>query len=441
MIKSITNYVDYSLRFKAWKEWWLTPANNSAKHERLAITICLSGLVIIIFMVTLTQVGIFYDEEAHLSSLALLRETGLTHQFLRYLPVSTGPLLPVIQLVTIPVTKGSLIGLRLLNLPLIVGSVIFLWLILRHQNTHHAWSSAASLLTIPFMWLVSGVIFTEAPTIFCLSVASCLVTIALVEESRFTESQRLLLVIGAGIFSGLAFAGRQTALPIIAAVPLLLLRFRTSQAVITRNRLLPLIVFLVTSVVIPIWLIIVWQGITPPSHVFINEGLRLEHGVLNFAFAAILIMLLAPRILRMPFIVWVSLIGGSIITNATIFKIDIWFFTRAAKMVLPESLIPAYKFGSTGILLGIGIGCLSTLIKTAWSRRHDPVAIFATAATIMILAEAAKITFAFTYRYTVTASPFIILLTAKEVVPNHFRIARLIFAQILGALLLFDLLF
>jgi hypothetical protein len=138
MIKSITNYVDYSLRFKAWKEWWLTPANNSAKHERLAITICLSGLVIIIFMVTLTQVGIFYDEEAHLSSLALLRETGLTHQFLRYLPVSTGPLLPVIQLVTIPVTKGSLIGLRLLNLPLIVGSVIFLWLILRHQNTHHA---------------------------------------------------------------------------------------------------------------------------------------------------------------------------------------------------------------------------------------------------------------------------------------------------------------
>ncbi|MFN7625120.1 MAG: hypothetical protein ACK5RS_18435, partial [Acidobacteriota bacterium] len=89
----------------------------------------------------------------------------------------------------------------------------------------------------------------------------------------------------------------------------------------------------------------------------------------------------------------------------------------------------------------IGIGCLITLIKTAWSRRQDPVAIFATAATIMILAEAAKITFAFTYRYTVTASPFIILLTAEEVVPNHFRIARLIFAQILGALLLFDLLF
>ena len=441
MIMKRTNYAEYAMRLKAWTEWWLTPANNSAKHERLAITICLSGLIIIVFMVTLTPVGIFYDEEAHLTSLAILRETGLSHQFLRHLPVSTGPLLPVIQLITSPITKGTLTGLRLLNLPLIFGSVIFLWMLFKYQNKHHAWSNAASLLTIPFMWLVSGVIFTEAPTIFCLSAASCLITIALVEESRCNKSQRLLIIIGAGIFSGLAFAGRQTALPIIAAAPLLILQFQSSQVVITKNRLLPLIAFLATGFIIPVWLIFVWQGITPPSHVFINEGLRLEHGVLNFAFAAILILLLAPRILRMPFIVWAGLIGGSVIINATLFKIDIWFFTRVAKMVLPESLIPAYKYGSTGILFGLGVGCLFALLKTAWSRRHDPVVIFAAAATIMILAEAAKITFAFTYRYTVTASPFIIMLATEEVVPNRFRLARLVFSQILGAILLFDLLF
>ena len=113
------------MRLKAWTEWWLTPADNSAKHERLAITICLSGLIIIVFMVTLTPVGIFYDEEAHLTSLAILRETGLSHQFLRHLPVSTGPLLPVIQLITSPITKGTLTGLRLLNLHLLLAVLFF----------------------------------------------------------------------------------------------------------------------------------------------------------------------------------------------------------------------------------------------------------------------------------------------------------------------------
>lgn len=60
---------------------------------------------------------------------------------------------------------------------------------------------------------------------------------------------------------------------------------------------------------------------------------------------------------------------------------------------------------------------------------------------MMILAEPAKITHVFTYRYTVTAAPFMIWLVSKYAVTNRFRQARLIIAQLLGFMLLFDLLY
>jgi hypothetical protein len=420
----------------------LDPQPDIKKHHRDVLVVGCSGLVAMAGLIVLSSRGLFYDEEAHLGSLRLLRELGLTNDFLRQLLVTTGPLLPVLQYLASSVTGSSLLGLRLLNLPFICGAIYFLHLLFRRTNQPAPLASASTLLALPLIWMVSGIVFTEPPTLLFLSLGLLLVGILTkrlnnVDLYAVGRAGTLLVSAGAGLCSGFAFAGRQTALPVLLAAPLLALKFGSGRFVrIDKSRITPIITFISVGALIPAWLIWVWKGPTPPSHYFVNEGIRIEHGLMNFAFAGAMFILLAPRLMKLSVGSWIILFSSTTVINAAMLKLDIWFLTRIARIVLPAGLLPAYKYASTGLLLGLGLGCLICLIRAAWCNRLDPLTLYATAVTFMILAEAAKITFVYTYRYTVTAAPFMIWLASKYSVPNRLRLGSLALAQLLDLLFL-----
>ncbi len=438
-------------RFRSWRDWWIEPQSDNRGHHRAVSVICCSGIVVIGLLIIFSPRGLFYDEEAHLGALLLLQEKGLTNDFLRQLLVTTGPLLPVIQYLALVVTKSSpfnLVGLRLLNLPLIVGAVYSLHLLFKYKRVSGSASNAAVLFALPLVWMVSGIIFTESPTLLFLSLGLLSVGVLsdlLVSDNRddnARQAQAFLLAVLAGLCGGLAFAGRQTAIPFLLAAPLLAVRFGAGREIqFVRASLVPVLAFIITGAAIPAWLIWVWKGATPPSHYFVNDGLKIEHGLMNFAFAGGMFLLLSPGLLKMSLRSWSLLLSGTTALNYLFFRLDIWFLTRIARMFLPVGLLDIYKYVSTGLLLGLGIGSIICLLRAAWAHRQDFVTLYAAVVTMIILAEAAKITFVFTYRYTVTAAPFMIWLVSKYAVTNRFRLARLIIAQLLGFMLLFDLLY
>lgn len=395
----------------------------------LCVLVPAIGFAVLILMILLSRTPLTYDEPWHLDTVTLLREKGLSADFLRSLPGPAGPLFSVVQGLFAPLTHLQPPGVRLLSAGCLAAVVIGVFLILRtRHDSPQSWSMALSVICLPILWRSSGLALTELPPlVFLAGFFACMLRL----DQDGSRARQLAFAITGGLCLGIATLGRQPSLVAVGALPLL---WRDRRSVLP----LALTVSTCALVIFPVFYI--WGGIMPPRLNLIPSGINPGFGMLSFAYGAVLVLLLAPRY----FIVTAPLIAVSILIGA-ILHFFIWEPTQvplysAAHRYLPPSLVMVYARLANTLMIAAGVLLIISIVRRAIEDRKDRSMLFMSAACVLLLATPARVTHLFSPRYVSVAVPCLLYLTAPWSPPTFCKAIRLTVGVILGALSLWSFL-
>ena len=138
---------------------------------------CLFGLLAILGLGTMLTLVLaaparfMHDEAWYLNEVGFIHRHGFGETFFRSWFGSAGPLVGWTHWLFEPLTHLHLPGVRLVNTGCAVASILIIWRILHHNLIHYPLILAISLLAIPPIWKVAGVVYTEMPAVLfsCLS--------------------------------------------------------------------------------------------------------------------------------------------------------------------------------------------------------------------------------------------------------------------------------
>ena len=84
---------------------------------------------------------------------------------------------------------------------------------------------------------------------------------------------------------------------------------------------------------------ITWEGLVPPQQRFIGRGFSLWHGILSFAYGALLTIIIAPRWFYYSKKTWIWLVGGYIVLLALNIFLVRYDYSPLVKTI--EKIFPA----------------------------------------------------------------------------------------------------
>ncbi|CAN0048612.1 unnamed protein product, partial [Phaeothamnion confervicola] len=262
---------------------------------RVAGAVLLVAFLGLVMMVATSPDSFLHDGPAYVKYIPLLRQHGLTEAFLDSLPGAAGPLYAFVHLAFAPLTDLRPVGMRLVNVALlvVVAGILAAWL--KQQNRRDYLVAAFSILIVPMTWVMAGLALTEMPAM----VFATLSLYLLLKGTEALERGRPFLrwFVASGICLAGAVWGRQPYL-LLAGVPVVM-------ALLDRRLRIAALVFAAIVVASAIPLIIAWEGLVPPDD-GADEGLSLLHGAISLGYAGICFFLLVPRLQwfsRKPFIV------------------------------------------------------------------------------------------------------------------------------------------
>lgn len=399
----------------------------------------LLGIVAYILLVLITvyhKQPPLYDEPLFIPNVYLFEKYGLSKEFLINInEQAPGPLYQFIHYPLRGVTHLQTPGIRLVNTALLGLMIILLTFIISHINTtekRHAFVLALNMMAIPMVWNVSGMALTEIPPMFFATLSILFLLLSLQQQARSLPVSVLLALL-AGAALGLAILGRSPFLIMApAAGALLVQHFRDGR------RWLILAIYAGTALAMCLPVFIIWKGLMPPQQAFTAAGgLSPQHGMLAFAYGALLTFIIAPRwfyfnrrILFVMLVVYAVLLFA----NLTVirFKFAPLYFSLAK--VLPIQFMKLYPYIIVPVLAVIaGYFAVCSLFR-AWERKNDPVFLFLFLCAMMMLGTNLKVMHLFSSRYVAQAAPFFVLLLVPYDRITYNKCIRAVAGMLIGFL-------
>lgn len=346
-------------------------------------------------MVATSPGSFLHDEPEYTKYVPLLRQHGLTEAFLDSLPGAAGPLYAFVQLAFAPLTNLRPVGMRLVNVALlvVVAGILAIWL--KQQNCRDYLVAACSILIVPMTWVMAGLALTEMPAMVFATLSLYLLLKGV--EALQHERPVLRWFVASGICLAVAVWGRQPYL-LLAGVPVVM-------AVLDRRLRIAALVFAAIVVASATPLIIAWEGLVPPDD-GADEGLTLLHGAISLGYAGICFFLLVPRLQ------WLS--RKSFIVAAVILAaLNAWFgivvYAPVETLVsafLSEDGMAAYSLACGSLMLVCGIAFLAWMLVTTWQDRGDLKKVAINVGLLCIVLSPALIMNFYASRYTAMAQPW-----------------------------------
>ena len=368
--------------------------------------------IVLIGMVTVSPHRLLYDEPLHLEAAKALSGGMTIHQML-LTPFSSapGPLYPVLHSALSPLTHLNAPWVRYVNLVLLFCVIACVAFSFKCIHADDSWLAAGMILAIPMTWVTAGMALTEIPALLMASLALLVAVWATRGSQASWKSYAGFMA--SGLFAGLSIVGRQTYLPIVLA-------FAAIAVVAPRWRLQSILAFAIAGAV-PIPVFITWHGLTPPAQRQVGGSIVLEHGLLAFAYLAIVVAILAPQYYATKWRLSLLVFALGFLVNLVLIRFQ-WTVAVGIADRLPGVLRQWYSIACGSLLIALLVGFLSSTVTNVWKRRSDHLFLLMTLEATLLTATAFGITHLFSSRYVMASFPFVFGMTQPFFKPSRWTI-------------------
>ncbi len=411
------------------------PKSTLLMNRKLLLLLGIGGYAFLLLITLLHHQPPLFDEPLFVRNLFLMEKEGLSSRFLLEMnDQAPGPLYQMIHYPLYFITQWKMPGLRMVNMTLLAGiTFMLIRIIVQHYkiNPSTAFLYALNIMAVPMIWQVSGMALTEIPPIFFSLLAIYWLLLSIRPMQSVTISILYSLLAGAAM--GLAVLGRSPFIVMIPASGILLLHhWRDSR------RWTLVILFAVTALAICAPVLYIWKGLMPPKQALVAAGgFSLWHGILAFAYGAMMTIIIAPS----WFIYNRRIILGLLITYVVFAVLNIFVLhysyaplSEALEKVLPAALMHIYPFVISPLLATIALYYLVCSLYQAWQRRDEETYIFLLASCLLILATSCGVTHLFSSRYVAQAAGLTVLLLVPYDRISYWKLARFAVGMLIGLL-------
>lgn len=409
----------------------------SQRYIKVQYAITLGSLIFLFAITCLNNNTLFLDESVFVKNMPLFKENGLSKKFLTEMyDQAPGPLYQIVQSLFEPLTNLKTPGIRLVNVFLFILIIINISIVLRFiKTTEHTLLVALNLTAIPVIWQVAGMALTEIPAMFFATLSFLILGILLQRPWGITFAGIGLAILG-GVCLGASILGRTPYLMLIPAVTILAYNPLADKS---NRQALPvslLIIYIVTALIICLPIFFVWKGLVPPQQAIISQGgLKIWHGVLAFAYAGIIALLITPQWFKMNKQVAIGLaimMVAFTISNLFWFKVKhqpLYYFLSKH---LPENIMNIYPIIISPALMVFAVYFSYTLLQYIVQHRNDTYSLSIAFSLAFVLTTCVNITHLFASRYVAQAAPFLVIIMAEKDTFDRYKIMRLLAGIVLG---------
>ncbi|PSL27471.1 hypothetical protein CLV42_1093 [Chitinophaga ginsengisoli] len=405
-------------------------------QERLLLASGIAGYLFLLVITLLHWQGPLFDEPLFIANIQLLHQYGLSRAFLLNIDnQAPGPLYQLIHYALEPVTHLQTPGIRLVNTTMLLLIIILLAAIIRKMQRKvkkSVWLPALHIMAVPMIWQVAGMALTEIPSMLFATLSIWLLQHAL-DHTHKRGGLGIFLSLLAGLCLGLAILGSSSFLVFIPAALLLLL-----QSAGEWKRWVNVSIYMGVALLCCIPVFLIWGGLMPPKQAIINAGDFVPwHGILAFAYGAIIVFIVAPgwfiyRRLTLPVLVLLYII----FLPVNYYWLDFTYapLNEAMKKIFPAAVIQIYPYLISPLLIAIALYFLYCSFLQWMERRTEPFFLFLLLATFLMLATSFKVGHLFSSRYVAQTAPLFIILLAPYVRASKEQCIRFAAGMIIGLL-------
>ncbi|MBW8686734.1 glycosyltransferase family 39 protein [Chitinophaga rhizophila] len=405
-------------------------------QERFLILTGIAGYILLFVITLLHPQPPLFDEPLFIPNVYLFEQHGLSRTFLLNIDnQAPGPLYQFVHYALKPITHMQTPGIRLVNTIMLLLIILLLAAIISRMQKHgkqHTWLPAIHIMAIPMVWQVSGMALTEIPPMLFASLSIWLLLLA-IEQAAKHHWAGLLFAVIAGLCLGLAILGRS---PFVVMAPAALLLLLHTAGGKMKWAIVTIYIGLALACCIPVFLI--WEGLMPPKQAIISQGgLVPWHGILAFAYGALIAVIIAPSWFIYNKWVLISLVViYAILLPANYFWLHYEYapLNEALKKIFPAAFMQLYPYLISPVLATIAVYFLYCACWQGMERRTEPFFLFILCSTLLMLATSFKVTHLFSSRYVAQAAPLFIILLAPFIRVSYGQWIRFTAGMIIGLL-------
>lgn len=402
--------------------------------KKLAISLGAISFLSLLLFTLFNSHPIFWDEEYYLSNISRYQELGFSYEFFRGFKGPAGPTHTLVYLVPTKLFNYSVPYIRLINIILLAFSVQLIYLIIKKvygEKLNNVFAKVVGVLSVPMVFVISGLVLTEIPAIFFLLLTIYLLVDTLFNKSFLIKFSYLRMLI-AGVCFGLSILGRQPFLLLI--IPLFLLFYHSGRFLIKEYVLFGLGALML---ILPVFFI--WGGVLPKTGGEIATRSVIEplHLLLAGGYAFVVFLFLLPEWVyfftnKKVLVVGVALTSVLLMLNIYL-KITAFAPMRTVAITnLPEGLFNLYQYSLPVILAVLGLFLAFVLLRRLWINRNDLFYGFSVLSLMLIVATSLFVTHQFSSRYVVQALPFFIFISVLEMRLSKMELVARLIGVVIG---------
>nr|WP_262916008.1 glycosyltransferase family 39 protein [Chitinophaga filiformis] len=404
-------------------------------YERILLIAGLAGYFLLLLITLLHWQQPLFDEPYFISNVHLLKQYGLSRTFLLNIDnQAAGPLYQFVHYALEPVTGLQTPGIRLVNTVMLLIIILLLTGIIRKMQRRvkkSAWLPALHIMAVPMIWQVAGMALTEIPAIFFATLSIWLLQLAL-DYTRKPWALGIFLSLQAGFCLGLAALGRSPFVMIVPAALLLLL-----QSAGEWKRWVIVSIYMGVALLCCIPVFVIWGGFIPPKQAVMSTGGIMHwHGILAFAYSALIVFIVAPGWFAYNRPTLLALIGLFVIVlplNYFWLQAEYAPLNEGLQKIFPAAVVQPSSYFISSMLIVIALYFLYSAFLQWMERRTEPFFLFLLLATLLILVTGFKTPF-FSFRYAALVAPLFIVLLAPYIQASREQCARYAAGMIIGLL-------
>ncbi len=409
---------------------------NNKKYHIVLYIILIGAVFTLLFLTLINNQPPLFDEVLFLGNMELYEEVGLSKQFLvEMYDQAPGPLYQIVHTFFKPLTHLQTPGIRLVNVFLFIGTIGLTAVFLKQTKNpciNDYKLAALNLIAVPVVWQSAGMALTEVPAMFFSTLYLCILWITLREEHSVPFKLVLALLTGATL--GLSIIGRTNYLVLIPALIVFIIDFKklTLSFVVIKYLI---IVGLVAGVIfVPMFL--AWGGMVPPAQRLVSEGeIKIWHGVLAFAYAGLVTLLINPSWFRInKLIVWYMLASYVLFLILNLLWFDVAYgpLSNFVSKILPSSLFVFYpKLIAPALMVFSGF-FIYNLFEKSINKLDNQFYIYLALCLFLLLLSCVGVKHLFSSRYVAQASVFLVLIISEKDKIDFFKCLRTFIAIGIG---------
>lgn len=405
-------------------------------YERLILATGITGYLLLLLITILHWQPPLSDEAVFLSNVHLLHEYGLSRTFLLNIDKQTpGPLYQFVHYALEPVTHLQTPAIRLVNTSMLLLIILLLTGIIRKMQRRvkkSVWVPALHIMAVPMIWQASGMALTEIPPMFFATLSIWLLQLAL-DHTHKRGGLGIFLSMLAGLSLGLAILGRAPFVMIVPAALLLLL-----QSAGEWQRWIAISIYMGVALLCCIPVFLIWGGFIPPKQAVTDTGgLVPWHGILAFAYGALVVLIIAPGWFvynRPTLLILVLLYFLLLPANYYWLHLEYGPLNEVLTRILPAAVMQVYYYLISPLLMIIALYFVYSTFLQWMERRTEPFFLFILLAVLLMLAGSFRANHFFSSRYVVLTAPLFIILLAPYIQASKGQCIRVAAGMIIGLL-------